>query len=477
MSEEQKPSNGKTTENPAPRPHAPAGANRWAGWIWAPATGDENILVNFCRGICRVFLIVCQEFVRDKIPLRASALTFTVVLAMVPILALGTAVLKGIGVGGEIRQAAHEFIYQLEATADEFSQDTPPPAFPPEHSAIPPGGAGEKPETSLSGHLHRVVDTVFDYVDKTDFATMGIVGILVLMITVYSVLDSIEKTFNEIWQARSGRSLRRKLVDYLALLVVLPLTINFGVAAVAALKNPDLLVTIRFWVPWLGPKVIKLLPVLAVVVTFTTLYSFLPNTKVSGRAALTGGFIGGLGWLLLQAVYFKLQILVVRYNAIYGSFAALPLFLLWIDLSWMIFLIGAEVSFGVQIWRRYLWKKMILAPSGRLGLALEILAVAVGDYRHQRLTTRESLVLALKQPDAYVKELLNVLCRAGVMRSVEEDGGAYVPAAPPEALDLVGIADLLLGELPPSISPDNPVAGAMEALRQNLAGQRIRPRE
>ncbi len=477
MWEEREPCKDKTPAAGVRRSRISIGSSRFAGWVWAPASKEDNFLVNFCRAVCRVFIIVCQEFVRDKIPLRASALTFMVVLAMVPVLALGTAVLKGIGVGGEIRHAAHELIYQLEATADEFSQDTPSPKYTPDHSIKPPGGAGEKPDESLSGHLHRVVDTVFDYVDKTNFATMGVVGILVLLITVYSVLDSIEKTFNEIWQARSGRPIRRKLVDYLALLIFLPLTVNFGVAAVATLQNPDLLATIQFWVPWLGPKVIKMLPVLAVVATFTTLYSFLPHTKVTARAALTGGICGGLGWLLLQAVYFKLQIVVVRYNAIYGSFAALPLFLLWINLSWMIFLLGAEVSFGAQVWRRYLWKKMSLTPSGRLGLALEMLAVAAGDYRHQRLTTRESLVCALKQPDAYVKELLNLLCRAGVMRNVEDDGEAYVPAAPPEALDLVGVADLLLGELPPSISPDNPAVNAFEALRNNLAERKIHPRE
>jgi membrane protein len=476
MTARRKTSSPNKPEKAEPRSLVPAGASRLAGWIWAPASGEANALVDFCRAICRVFVIVYEEFVRDMINLRASALTFIVVLAMVPILALGTAVMKGVGLGGEMRQGAHEFIYQLETTG-KFSQDSSAPAFPPERLSSPPAAAGEKPAASLSGHLHRVVDTVFDYVDNTDFATMGLVGVLVLLITVYSVLDSIEQTFNDIWQTGSGRPLRRKLVDYLALLVILPLTINFGVAAVATLQNPELLVVIQAWVPWLGPKVIKLLPVLAVVATFTILYAFLPHTRVTARAALIGGICGGLGWLALQAVYFKLQIVVVRYNAIYGSFAALPLFLLWIYLSWMIFLVGAEVSFAVQTWRRYLWKRMTLTPSGRLGLALEILAVAAGDYTHRRLSTRDSLVWALKQPDAYVKELLDVLCRAGLLRLIEECGESYIPASPLDELDLAGIADLLIGELPPTISPDNPAIPALKAMRQNLAGQKIRPRE
>jgi membrane protein len=459
-----------------PRPAA-SGPDRLAGWIWTPVVNGERNPVNLVRAFCRVIIIVCQEFVRDKIPLRASALTFTVVLSMVPILALGTAVLKGLGVGGEIRHAAHSFIEQLEVTTGELELNRGlPRADRPDPSDETPV-SGMEEDDSLSGHLHRVVDTVFDYVDKTNFATMGLVGILVLLLAIFSVLDSIEQTFNDIWQTRSGRPLRRKLIDYLAMLVLLPLTINFGVAAVAALQSPDLLLTIKVWVPWLGPRVIKLLPVLAVAATFTILYSFLPNTRVTLPAAFTGGIFGALGWFLLQAVYFKLQIVVVRYNAIYGSFAALPLFLLWIYFSWMIFLVGAEISFGVQVWRRYLWNKLTLSPVGRLALAFDILMVAAGDYRHKRLTTRDSLVWALKQPDAYIKELLDLFCRAGLMRYVRGNGDYYIPAAPLPALDLVEVADLVLGWLSPAVADDNPAAEASQALRQRLAGRQLKPRE
>ena len=488
MSEEQQNASPKA---PVPDAKGRAGTTlpgRLARWVWAPVSSEGNRLVDICRASCRVVIIVGQEFVRDRIPLRASALTFTVVLAMVPTLALGTAVLKGLGFGGEIRQAAHSFIYQLESTALEVTREAPPaaelskPPAPPaggEEEALAPGdeedsgnGDEEAPAASLSGHLHRVVDTIFDYVDKTNFATMGVIGILVLLFTVFSVLDSIENTFNDIWQARSGRALGKKLTDYLALLVILPLTINFGVAAMAALQSPELLASVEYWVPWLGLKVMKLLPVLVVVAAFTMLYSFLPNTRVTKTAALTGGFFGGLGWLLLQAVYFKLQIVVVRYNAIYGSFAALPLFLLWIHFSWMVFLLGAEVSFGTQIWRRYLWKKLTLTPSARLALAFEILTLAAADYRRQQLTTRDSLVWALKQPDAYVKELLDSLHRAGVLRFIPDED-CYLPSAPLAELDPVAIADLLLGEIPPTISADNPAVPALQALRRKLEGTRL----
>lgn len=459
-----------STNEVRPDPDHGAGRlSRFSAWVWEEAPAADNRAVRFLRAVCRVSCIVAREFGRDRIPLRASALTFTVILSLVPILALGTAVLTGLGAGGQMRQAAHALIAQMEVAAEAVG-DRPPPLPP---AALQAEGAGPPPAPvpaeSLSGHLHRVADTVFDYVDKTSFATMGLIGIMVLLFTVYSLLSSIEKTFNAIWQTGGGRSPGRKLVDYLALLVLLPLSINFGVTAMAAMKSPVLLAMLQQWLPWLGPRALNLLPVVAMVATFSILYGFLPNTRVTKGAALCGGMVGGLAWLLLQAVYFKLQIVVVRYNAIYGSFAALPLFLLWVYLGWGVFLLGAEVSFATQIRRRYHWRKLVLTPIGRVALAYEILLAAAEDYRGKRLTTRTSLVWALKQPDAFIKELLDILCDAGLMRFVAEEGGGYLPAAPLAELSAAEIGGLVLGEIPASIPADNPARRALAAMRAALA--------
>lgn len=443
----------------------------FSAWVWSdsPEAGRWR---DFSRACWRVIYIVVREFRRDKISLRASALTFTVILSLVPLLALGTSVLKGVGAGGQMRQAAHILVSQMEATADA---DLPSPYLGGDENlaALPQPWS----PTSLSGHLHRVADTVFDYVDKTKFATMGLVGILALLFTVYALLGSIEKTFNAIWQTVGSRTLGRKLVDYLALLILLPLTVNFGVAAMAALKSPRLLAHIQQALPWLGPLALALLPAVMMVGTFSLLYTFLPNTRVSKNAALTGGVVGGVVWFLLQMVYFKLQIVVVRYNAIYGSFAALPLFLLWIYLSWMVFLLGAEVSFAVQMRHRYLWRQRPLSPLGRMALAFEILLTAAEDYRVKRLTTRDNLVVALKQPDKYITELLALLCGAGVMRFVAEGEGGYLPAAPLAELSVAEIGCLLLGDLPDLLPDDNPARLALAAMSASLAEVRLAVRE
>ncbi|MBU0484003.1 MAG: YihY/virulence factor BrkB family protein [Proteobacteria bacterium] len=470
-------------------PPQPTRREQLAKWIWATPTAGEHKFLNFIRAVLRIHLIVYQEFLADRIPLRASALTFTVILSMVPVLALGTAVLKGLGAGGQMRQAAHTFIEQLELTTSqrEVILLLEQPAETADQSAENPElteptsveSAQDKKELSatLTTHLKIAVDMVFDYVDRTNFAALGIFGILALLIAVFSVLYSIEQAMNAIWQTRSGRSHGRKLMDYLALMLLLPITINLGVATMATLKSPALLAWLQSKLPWIGPQHLNLIPILALVATFTILYSFLPNTKVKISAALTGGFFGGIIWILSQALYFKMQIGVARYNAMYGSFATFPLFLIWIYVGWMIFLGGAEISFAVQIWPRYLWKKLTLTPINRLGLAFEIVAHIAADYQENKITTRDNLMRTLKQPDAYIKGVLTDLTRSGILRQVKDQDKGYVPAAPLENLSSVEIGELILGGNTSQLPNNNPAVDVLKAIRATLTNKKIVSRQ
>ena len=444
-------------------------------WIWAMPTEADHGLKNFFRGLFRIHIIVCKEFLKDNIPLRASALTFIVALSMVPVLALGTAVLKGLGKGDELRQSAHSFIIQLETTSSQFVKPASPPKTGDNQNDIALPHHEKQLPDSLSSHLKKAVDFVFDYVDQTNFAALGAAGILFLLLAVFLVLHSIEQTMNDIWQTRTGRSPGRKVLDYLAMMIILPLTINLGVAASAALHSDKLLTKLQHWLPWIGLHLLNLLPIFALVAAFTFFYSFLPHTKVKFTAALTGGIVGGISWLLIQALYFKLQIIAVNYNAIYGSFATLPLFLLWIHVSWMVLLSGAEVSFAVQIWRRYQRQKLSLTPIRRLALAFEIISTIATNYNQKLVTTRDSLVRTLKQPDAYITELLETLSEANFLHYVEDDGGGYVPSAPLSELNTQEIGDLIMGDLPSPIAKDNPAIKALESVRQSLSGQKIKP--
>jgi membrane protein len=449
-------------------------------WIWSTPEPDEQKWLNLIRIITRIHFILFQEFQRDFITLRASALTYTVVLSLVPMLALGTAVLKGLGAGDQMREVAYKFIDQLDLSVNpvEESEQQITPAggpFPDRQPGRDTATAAEPSPNSLINHLRKAVDQVFDYVDRTNFATLGAFGILGVVIASIFVLGSIEQAMNAIWQAESSRPVGRKVMDYLALMILLPVSINTVMAAMATLQSQVLLVRLQVILPgtWIASFLLNLIPIILLVATFTILYRFLPNTRVKFFPAFVGGVCGGMGWLLIQIIYIKLQIGVARYNAIYGSFATLPLFLIWMQVCWVVFLSGAEMAFAVQVWRSYLWKNAILNPSVRLALAFDIMKTTLADFHERRVTDRTSLVRRLNQPNSYIVSVLESLFSTGLLRRVDGEKDRFVPAAPAEEIDSSEIVDLIYGTEVPSSPGGQMAKKGLKAARSALAEERM----
>ncbi len=388
--------------------------------------------------IFRIIAVFCREFQRNNIPLRSSALTFTIVLSLVPTLALGTAVLKGLGAGNQMREAAYSFVDQIES-----------PAVSPVPSTSPPT-ADNKNTPEITGHLHTAVAKIFDYVERTDFAALGAFGIIGLVIAVLSVLGRIEQAMNVIWQASSGRPMGRKLMDYLALMILLPICVNLGFAAEATLRNESMFKLVSRILPmaWLS-QIFSLLPMFIIIVTFSVLYRFLPNIKVRLLPALAGGLVGGISWFLIQTFYVKLQIGVARYNAIYGSFATLPLFLLWLNIAWLVFLSGAEVSFACQNFKDYAWRPPKLTPYSRLALAFDLLDDIFIDFKERKLTNLVDLTARHRQYNSQtITIVLNMLVNGGLLRQVEGTPDCYVPAAPVASFKPADVVKLAWGGEP-----------------------------
>ncbi|MFO7761513.1 MAG: YihY/virulence factor BrkB family protein [Desulfobia sp.] len=393
--------------------------------------------------LLRIFFIVFRESKRDGIALRARALTFTIVLSMVPMLALGTAVLKGLGAGDQMRKASYRLVDQLGQGEEDQTN--------PEGSEENRGATGESNDTStestMTMHLRSAIDQIFDYVDSTNFTTLGTFGMLALILAALSVMGSIEKSMNTIWQADAGRSWGRRIIDYLALLILLPISINLGLATEAALQSQSFFPALFQVIPvaWLGKLILKVLPVVVLIATFGLLYRFLPNTKVDFTPALVGGCFGGISWILVQIVYLKLQIAVSKYNAIYGSFATLPLLLLWLYIGLVVFLAGAELAFAVQVRRHYLWKDIELTPLTKLGLAFKIMEAALRDFRDRKVSTKAGIARKIQQPDYVVSAMINDLLRGNKLRLVEGEEPGYVPVAPGETIKADEFIDLFIG--------------------------------
>ncbi|NIA19891.1 MAG: YihY family inner membrane protein [Xanthomonadaceae bacterium] len=421
----------------------------------------------------RICAIIIQEFRKDAVTLRASALTFTIVLSLVPMLALSTAVLKGLGAGDQLRETAYKLVAQVSAepeinTAGDQGASPPSPA---DSSTSDSRQEGKTAGKDFSSHLRDAVDQVFNYVDRTNFATLGAAGMIILFFTVIMVIGSIEEAMNAIWGAPRGRPLGRRIMDYLALMVLFPIAINAGLGMSAALNSPVLIDKLKYLLPanWLLIMSSQLFPFLVLTGTFTLLYQFLPNTKVRFLPALAGGLAGTIGLLLIQKVYLHLQIGVARYNAIYGSFATVPLFLLWIHLGWIVFLTGAEVAFALQVYRYYQPKQTIITPVRRLVLSLDLLTLIFQDFQQQKQSSVEDIAQRMDKPEPTIKDISAGLLDAGLLRRVNGNEDYLMPAGPAETMNPATIIDLIWGKQPGNSPGGKLTAKVMQAVHESAS--------
>lgn len=238
---------------------------------------------------------------------RCAALTFYTLISIVPILAVVFAIVKGFGIIEDLI----ENLYAL---------------FP------------KNPE---------IIDYVVEFANKalenTKSGIVAAVGIITLFWAVIRVFGSIESAFNNIWEVTSSRSIARKYSDYIAVIVVAPIlwaaANGINTYAQGLFGGID-----AEWIVWVS----KLLSIVVMWVMFAFLYYVIPNTTVRVGSAAMAGVVAGTAFILFQWGYLYLQTLMTSYNAIYGSFAALPLFLMWVQYSWMILLFGGELAFAYQ---------------------------------------------------------------------------------------------------------------------------------
>lgn len=408
---------------------------------------DANKVLAGLRGFLRILIIVFTEFRKTYIPLRASALTYTIVLSMVPMLAMSTAILKALGSDQQLKTAAYAFIAQLDgkpSTTPALSTDNPPPTTTGTEQSAPQDEAG------LTDHLRNAVDIIFNYVNNTNFAAIGIFGVAGLLFSVILVLGSIESAMNAIWHSNTGRSLFRKIMDYLALIILLPITINLAFAGSAILESPKILGYIHTIIPsqWLLRTLLQILPFAFIVLTLFVMYLFFTTVRVKGYAAFIGAASAAVAWLVTQKIYISLQIGVAKSNAIYGSFATVPLFLIWVHLTWMFILLGATLAFAVQNQNNYAIKPSGESPQQALQQAFDILSVISRDFSNESKTTLESLSRALPAHSCKsLQKIVTQLVNGGLLYQHDESTDAFFsPAMPPTHFRVKKVVHIIIGD-------------------------------
>jgi membrane protein len=382
--------------------------------LWADQRPDADPKVTrVLRLAVRLVLFTATEFSRNSLSLRAAALTYTVLLALVPMLAMSTAIVKGLGGDDSLRQAAYSYLETLGI--DKAVVESP--------AANGVHGA-ENEGADLGGHLRRAVDQLFAYVDETNFAALGTFGVAGILLSVILVLGTIEEAMNLIWKASGGRPLGRKLADYLTILVLLPISVNVTFAAGALVQTPALLGTLESVVPVavLQPLLLKALPLGLATLTFLIMYLFFPNTKVHLFPALIGAAVAAFLWTLTQGLYLSLQIGVANYNTIYGSFATLPLFLVWVYLGWLFILVGAQLAYAWQNLSSCRLVPLPTSPAQRLDAAFAILdAVDSAHHSGQRLRQVDLPTVTSGLHPPLLDEVLALLCQQGVIHRSTDD--------------------------------------------------------
>ncbi len=287
--------------------------------IWETRLRDLSPIQAFFTKYLRILLLASRGFMRDHCQKTASVLTYYSLLNVVPVVAVAFAIAKGFGleklIEKQILQMAEKANWQADIT-------------------------------------HQIITFSHKLLEQAKGGLIAGIGVVLLFWTVISILGKIEDSLNEIWEVRRSRTLVRKFSDYMAMMVLTPVLFIISSSATVLVASQLKVIVNKIAVLGVFSKVIllvlNLLPYVSIWILLTMVYVIMPNIRIPIRACIFGGIAAGTILQIVQWVYIKFQIGVASYGALYGSFAALPLFLGWLQMSWMIVLLGAEIAYAYE---------------------------------------------------------------------------------------------------------------------------------
>jgi membrane protein len=364
--------------------------------LWSIAMEKKSGRQRLWLRLLRTLTLALRGFKEDKISLRASALTVYSLLAVVPVVALAFAIAKGFGMSKYIEQLKtqleNKFLANLESQQEI---------------------------------IDRIFEFANSFLENTKGGLIAGVGLIVLLWSVLKVFSNIEGSFNAVWHIQKSRSWLRKFSDYFSLMLIAPIIAILSSSASVFIETQIERITAEIdLLGAISPVIfflVRLIPYVLIWFLFTFLYMFMPNTKVNFRSALIGGIVAGTVFVFTQWLYINFQFGVSRYNAIYGSFAALPLFIILMQLSWLIVLLGAEISFADQNLEQYEFESDVenISLYGKKMLALMITHLLVKNFlRAGDPFTAEKISHDLKIPIRLVRLILFELVEAKILSEI-----------------------------------------------------------
>lgn len=337
----------------------------------------------------RIIVLAARGFTNDKVQLRASALTFYSLLSVIPVAAIAFAIAKGFGLDQNLEQ---EIIKNFQ---------------------------------SYQEVLNWLLKIARNALDATNGGYIAGVGVIILFWSVMSLLNHIESSFNHIWQIRSSRPWYRKFTDYLTIMLIAPvfLILSSSITVFIKTKLGDFMSDapiLDFFKP-IVVFLVQFTPYILTWFTLTVMFIIMPNTKVKFRSALVAGIVAGTFLQLLFWFYIDLQFGISKLSTIYGSFAAIPLFIVWLQSSWIVVLIGAEISFANQNVSRYEYESEALNISNyqKRALTLMIMNLIIKNFAEGKPPVgAETISVCLKIPVRLVRDIVQDLNAVGLVSMV-----------------------------------------------------------
>ena len=363
----------------------------------------------------RMVWITFKGFSDDLITMRSASLTYITLVSIVPTLVFSFAIAKGIGATQKLIDIIRE-------------------------------GIAEFPEGAQTG-INRIIDIV----NAVDYTAIGTTGFLVAALTTIKLLGKIEHSFNDIWGVKEHRTLMRKFSDYISIVIMIPILIVASASVTVTLSSVEFQMKLQ---EWIGPAaaLVKWLMsfsgMFVIFFAFFLLYVWLPNTKVRIIPAFAGSVVAGVSWKLMLLIFVKSQAGLTHSNPVYGTFAALPLFLVWLYASWVVTLLGSEVAFAVQHWKsyegEYYGKDMTFRT--QVGLGILIMKGCIDAFKAGKKWSPDDFTDKYYVSPKSVLEVVHLLDEKGLLEKTTDEEVHFFPGRMVAEINAADIIEIVAGE-------------------------------
>jgi membrane protein len=392
---------------------------------------------------------ITRDWLAGDINVRAMSLAYTTLLSLVPLMVFSFSVLKGLGARGDLRYLLHEFFRPL-------------------------GGAAT-----------QLTESVMQFVTNMRGDVLGSLGLGFLVYTVITTIQKVEASFNFVWRVQRPRSFARRFTEYLSVMIAGPILLAVAFSLLGSAEHSPFAQWVSVVPPlaWTMSLLGQFVPYAIVTVVFTFMYAFIPNTRVKFRAALIGGVTAGIIWALVGKVFTAVILYSSQMMAVYTGFAIVLTTLIWVYLSWLILLIGAQLAFYVQF-PQYLLpgqETIELTGSAREQAGLSVMYLIGRDYgAGNEYWTGNRLAEELDIPSTALAPVLACLEKGGLIMATEKE--QFLPARALEGIQLAAVIDAVRtersGRLAIRMHVVTPAAAVMNdieiAMRERLRGRSLK---